>query len=203
LDEDLGKHPKEDGGIAVDKPEAGSSPLAEEARRLHDSWRHPSPEAPYPDRRIGWLAVGIAAAAVVLFVVLQTPATFDYDPSDPGLGQILGVISPLFAFAAAFVVGLVIVVVAAFRLIGLTVRRAGRAMLVGLVGGPFAYLAVLMASAPFVDAVDEALAQRVLGFLTFLCPVICGIGVTLIAAVLALRPARPGHHPGLRGWYSH
>ena len=191
-----------DGDIAVDDPEAQPTPMAEEARRLRASWLDPSPEAPHPSRRIGWLVVGIAALAVVLFVDLRTPDTLDVDPSDPGWGDVLVVISPFFALAAAFVVGLVVVLVAAFRLIGLTVRRAGRAMLLGLLGGPVAYFAVLMASAPLVGALGGAPQQRVLGFLTFLCPVICGIVVTLIAAVLALRPARSGQQ-GVRGWYPH
>jgi hypothetical protein len=185
----------------VDEPEAQPRPIAEEARRLRASWLDPPPDAPYPSRRIGWAAVGIAVGAVMLLAVRLMPVLSDVDPGDPGWGDIMVFVSPFFAIAAAFVVGLVLVVVSAKQLVGLTAGRAGRATMIGLIGGPLVYLAVLLVSASAIGTaagfagaigsaagidsaftVDGALSSPVLAFMTFVLPVICGIVVTLFAA---------------------
>ena len=171
--------------MAADEHDAQPTPMAEEARRLRASWLVPSSEASKPRRRIGWLAVGIAVGAVMLLAVRLAADTSDVDPGDPGWGDIAFFVSPFLAIAAAIVIGLVLVFVAALRLVGLTAGRAGRAVVIGLVGGPLIYLAVLIASAA---AVDETHSSQVLAFMTLVFPVICGIGVTLAAALVQPRP---------------
>jgi hypothetical protein len=63
-------------------------------------------------------------------------------------------------------------------------REASRAMVVGLVGGPIVYLAVLIAAA---SALDSAHSTRVEALVAFMFPAICGIGMTLIPALVPRR----------------
>jgi len=171
----------------MDEPEAELTPIAAEAQRLRASWRDPSldpsPEGPTPRRRIGWLAVSIAVGAVILVAtwLAADASSGSGDPHDPGWADIAFFVSPFIAIAAAVVVGLVLVVVAAMRLVGVTAGRAWKALLVGFVGGPVIYLAVLIAGASALDTVEST---RVLGLFTCVFPVLCGIGVTLIAALV-------------------
>jgi hypothetical protein len=80
------------------------------------------------------------------------------------------------------VFGLLLVIVAGLRLINLTTRRAFLALLLGLVGGPIAYL-VLFVVAGFGARV---LPVGILAVLTFLLPVASGIGVVSVAAFPSL-----------------
>jgi hypothetical protein len=169
----------------MDEPEAELIPIAEEAQRLRASWRQssvePSPLTPTPPRRIGWLAVWITAGTVMLLAFWLAADSTGGDPHDPGWADIAFFISPILAIAAATAVGLVLVFVAGMRLIGVKVGRAGKALAFGFVGGPVIYLVVLIAGA---SALDKAESTVVLALFVCVFPALCGIGATLIAAVV-------------------
>jgi len=107
--------------------------------------------------------------------------TSDIDPHDGGWADIAFFVSPFFAIAGAAVIGIVLIVVAATGLIGLPVRAAGGALVIGLIGAPVIYVAVLLATA---SAQDAARSSVVLAVMTYVFPVVCGIGATLIAAFI-------------------
>ena len=126
--------------------------------------------------------MAIAVGAVILFAVWLASDTRDIDPSDPGWADIAFFVSPILAFAAAFVIGLVLIVVSLLRLIDLRPARAAGAMVVGLIGAPIIYIVVLILAASALDGVQSS---AVLACVTFVVPAICGTTVTLIAALIA------------------
>jgi hypothetical protein len=176
---------KQDRDIDVDEPEVQPTSVADESRRLRASWldggsRTP-PESPRQRGRIGWLAVGIAVVALMLPAVWAAVETHDVDPNDSGWAEFAFLLSPFWAIAAAVVIGVVLIVVAAMRLIGLRTTSAAIAMGIGVVAGPVIYLAVLIASA---SALDSAQSSVLLAVITWVFPVVCGIGATLVPAFL-------------------
>lgn len=179
----------------MDDQQVETDTIAEESRRLSASWaaaRATSKPPPSPSRRrIGRIAVAISAFALIaLCAALVSDSLIGGvgDPKDGGWADIAFVISPFLAIACAFVVGLVLVVVAAFRLIDLTVRQAGGAMLVGMIVAPVLYVLALIVSASALDAVQSV---RVMAAFVAIWPAICGIGVTLISALVLHRRGRP------------
>jgi len=134
---------------------------------------------------VGWWVVAIAVGAVLLLAMWLAGDTSEIDPNDPGWGDIAFFVSPVLAFAAAFVIGLVLMVVAWLGLIDLTARIAGRAMLVGLISGPIIYFVIMVIT---VVALDESVpTSTTWAFLTLVVPTICGTGVTVIAALIGRR----------------
>jgi hypothetical protein len=125
------------------------------------------------------VAIGVSALTVFAAYVASSQAVGD--PSDPGVADIAFFISPIFAAGAAMVTGLLLVSVALLRLVDLTVGDAVLALGIGIFGGPLLYLIVLIASA---SALDAAKSIEVYAFVSFMVPVLCGIGVTLISALV-------------------
>jgi hypothetical protein len=172
--------------VAAHEPKAESSSIGgEEARRMRSHWTARASEPTPSGQRIGWLAVGIAACAVILLAAYLAISESGGDPSDPGWADIAFGIGPLFAIAAAFVIGLVLDVVAAMELLDLTVSRAAWAMVVGLVGAPVVYLAVLL-NAPF--GIEDSTREQ--AFMIFMVPAICGMSLTLIPALVLSKWSR-------------
>ena len=110
----------------------------------------------------------------------------DGDPNDPGWADIAFVVSPMLAALAGLMTGLMLAAMAALRLVNLSVARARRALKVGIVGGPIIYLAVLIAGTSALDAAQSADA---LAFVSFVVPTLCGIGTTVVAALVRRSPA--------------
>ena len=136
------------------------------------------------------MAVGISALAVLALSTAWDPdALFGGigDPKDGGWADVGFVISPFIAIASAFAVGLVLVVVAGLRLVDLSVGGAVKASLIGVVGGPVLYVVALVVSA---SALDSLSSVRVLAFFVFVWPAICGVGVTLVAALFLRQRAQ-------------
>ena len=190
-----------------------SRTLADEAQHLRERWRRapptfpekienvktiwreelrrpPRPPRPPSDRRIGWVAVAIAVGVLLaisvfglIWIVRDWGDTSGYDSEWWAYPAIIGL---FLACAAAFVVGIVVVVVAAVRLIRLTLGDAVRAMVIGFFGGPAVYyIAVTIAFAIVGDRlpVGGELLPVLAGLMMFVLPVICGSGVTLTVAV--------------------
>jgi len=62
-------------------------------------------------------------------------------------------------------------------LVDLTVGRSARAMVIGFIGGPLAYIVVL---AGFSGVLDEARTVPLDAFIGFVVSTICGIDITLL-----------------------
>ena len=186
-----------------------SRTLADEAQRVRELWRHapptfpekienvkaiwreelqrpPRPPRPPSDRRIGWVAVAIAVGVLLVISVVAVGRivrdwgdTSGYDSEFWAYPAIIGL---FLACAAACVVGIVVVVVAAVRLIRLTLGDAVRAMVIGFFGGPAVYFISFAIVADRLP-VDGGLLPAFVGLMMCVLPVICGSGVTLAAAV--------------------
>ena len=152
---------------------------------LPDSFCGYQPPKPLqPVRRIGWLVVGGGVSVLVLFGVYLVIILADLDPDDPGAADVLFVLSPMLAIVDAIVIGLLLTLVAARRLVPLTVARAVRALAAGVILGPLVYLTLLIFGASWLDAAHSGLIDAIFSSLV---PTICALGATLIAAV-ARRP---------------
>jgi hypothetical protein len=144
-----------------------------------------------PIRRIGWLVVGVGISVLMIVAVCLVIIQADADPDDPGAADVAFVLSPMLAIADAIVTGLLLVLMAARRLIPLTVARAVRALAAGVILGPLIYLTVLIVSASRLDAAHSGLTNAIFSYLV---PTICAVGVTLITALVR----RPGGPAGAR-----
>jgi hypothetical protein len=108
------------------------------------------------------------------------------DPNDPGWGDIAFFVSPMLAALIGLLTGLMLALVAALRLVNVSLARARRALVVGMIGGPIIYLAVLIA---VMAALDAAQSVSALAFVSFVVPALCGVGTTLVAALVPRSPA--------------
>jgi hypothetical protein len=112
---------------------------------LPDSfWAHEPPKALQPVRRIGWLVVGAGVAVLMAFAIYLVIISADLDPDDPGAADVLFCVSPMLAIVDAIVIGLLLTLVAARRLVPLTLTRAVRALVAGVILGPLLYLTLLI-----------------------------------------------------------
>lgn len=160
---------------------------------LPDSfWGYQPPKPLQPVRRIGWLVVGGGVFVLVVFAVYLAIILADLDPDDPGSADILFVLSPMLAVIDAIVIGLLLTLVAARRLVPLTVARASRALAAGVILGPLVYLTLLFVGASWLDAAHSGLIDAIVGSLV---PTTCALGATLIAAVIR----RPRGSQGIGG----
>lgn len=141
-----------------------------------------SPGRDSPRRRNGWRVVWIGIAGQVLVAVAVAVGLVG-DSSEPG-GQALATVAlflgPLFAAAAAFVTGSL--------LYATSVAHPKRAYYTGVIGGPAAYLVVFVTCAGLVDDAQSALVESLFAFVA---PVICGIGMTLLAVPFLPRRGSP------------
>lgn len=136
------------------------------------------------------------AVLIVLAVLASVVLLAGVDPADPGIWDVALFLSPLLAAAAALVVGSSLIVLAATRLIELSVLRAVAALILGLLGGPITYVLALLLVLPAVDELLRAPFRLrdtpiVLDAVyIFLVPVACGTASTLYAGS-KLRPRAP------------
>ena len=170
---------------------------ADEARRLGESGPPPPPPRPAesaPPSRVGRWAIVITAAAILLLAGWLAIDSMGDDPNDPGWVDVALFVSPILAAAAAFVMGLVLIIVAAAKLVRVTVGRTGLALVVGLVGAPILYFVIAIVIA-FVIGIDTVPTSFEWAVVTCIVPALCGTGVTLAAAsdIGRLRPA--GNRP--------
>jgi hypothetical protein len=160
---------------------------------LPDSfWAYEPPKALQPVRRIGWLVVGAGVSVLMVFAIYLVIISADLDPDDPGAADVLFFVSPMLAIVDAIVIGLLLTLVAARRLIPLTVTRAVRALVAGVILGPLLYLTLLILAASWLDTAHSGLIDAIFGALL---PTICALGATLLAAVIR----RPGGSHGTDG----
>ena len=163
----------------AERPQPAASP--KEVEPTHSYWNAPPPEPAPTGRRIGWLVVGIGAAGMVIFADFLGFSGPPSDPNDPGVADVAFFVSPIIAVIAAMATAAMLWVVGALRLADLSAYRARNALVAGALVGPMTYLAVLLATTP---TLDSAQSGRLDDFVSFVVPVICGIGATLIAALV-------------------
>jgi hypothetical protein len=134
-----------------------------------------------PARRTGWLVVAVGVAVLLAFAVYLAIDEADLDPDDPGAADVAFFVSPMLAMASAVVTGMLLLVVARFRMVSVDVSQAFRAMVVGFILGPITYLAFLIVIASPLDAAHSGVA---VAMVSFIVPTISGIGWTLGTAVI-------------------
>ena len=199
--------------IGVGEQEIEPTSIAEEAKRLHEKWsyrpweepssprtdvpREPVPTplpvemahsywtVPPPDpaptgRRIGWLVVGLGAVAIVSLGAYLAFSGPPIDPNDPGSADVAFFVSPFIAVLAAMAISALLWVVGSLRLADITAHRASRALVAGVLLGPLTYWALLL-------VMTSAQSGRLDGFVSFVVPTACGIGVTMATAVFSRR----------------
>ena len=94
---------------------------------------------------IGRLLIAVTLALLGVVAVHLTVTGFaGVDPDDPGMYDVATFVSPILAVAAALVTGLLLVILAWLRMIELSAGRALGALLLATVGGPIAYLILLV-----------------------------------------------------------
>ena len=133
-------------------------------------------------QRAGWLVVAagaIALGAVGVYLVAEALAV---DPSDPGLAQVGMVLSPLLAAGASVAIGIVLMVVAAFRLIDVALSRAAKATGLGCVVSPIAYVFCLLTFATALGSLYSDISWLPALFIGAL-PIVVGVAIVLGYAV--------------------
>ena len=164
----------------------------------------PNPIEPAPPRRAtplisartGWrvFKVGIAAQLLIAGSVAVLLAVDGGDPSDfPGELMLMGLL--FFAPGAAFLTAFLLAVLAGSQ--GRACPPTAdpvRALVLGIIGGPLAYLALFVACASLLD---DAGSVPLLAFFSFVVPTLCGIGFTLLGyPAWRLRPTKTLAPPG-------
>jgi hypothetical protein len=183
----------------IDQPSA--EPIAQESERLRDSWRtqptrpaslgasvDPAPSywtvparEPAPTgQQVGWLVVGAGAVGMVLLALFAATSGVPSDPNDPGVADVAFVVSPIIAIVAAIGTGLLLWLVGLLRLADVSVYRARNAFVVGAIVGPITYLVVLVVAA---SSLDSRQSGRLYDVVSLVLPTVCGVGVTLVAAL--------------------
>jgi hypothetical protein len=147
-------------------------------------WTPPEPEPPATGRRIGWLLVVIAAAAIVGFgAYLGLPESTD--PEDGGWGEIAFVVSPIIAFVAALAMSAVLWVVGLLRLADISVHRARDAAVGGGCLGPIVFLVILAVGSSTFDSMLNAGRGYVV---IFTLPIVIGV-ILALGGAIARRPS--------------
>jgi len=156
----------------------------------------PRETSPRISERTGWrvFKVGIAAQLLLASFVAVLAATDGGDPSDfPGELMLMGLV--FFAPGAAFLTALLLAVLAGSQ--GRACPPTAdptRALVLGIIGGPLAYLALFLACASLLD---DARSVPLDAFFAFVVPALCGIGLTLLGyPAWRLRPMKAPDPPG-------
>ena len=142
----------------------------------------PTANDPRDRSRAGWLVVAIGAVvlgAVGIYLVVEG---LKLDPSDPGFAEVGMFLSPLLAAGASVVIGIVLMVVAAFRLIDVALSRAAKATGLGCVVSPIAYVVFLLALADPLGSLYSDISwlpAMLIGAL----PIVVGVAIVLGYAV--------------------
>ena len=183
----------------IDQPRA--DPIAEESERLREGWRtqptrpasldasvDPAPSystaparEPAPTgRRLGWLVVGVGAIGMVSLALFAATSGAPSDPNDPGVADVAFVVSPIIAIMAAIGTGLLLWLVGMLHLADVSVYRARNAFVAGAIIGPISYLVILVVAVSFLDSRQSGRLDDVV---SLVLPTVCGVGVTLVAAL--------------------
>jgi hypothetical protein len=137
-------------------------------------------------RRVGWLIVALGVVALGVLGAYLVSSSLVIDPNDPGWAEVAWIVSPMLASGASLAIGILLMLVAAFRLIDVALSRAAKATGLGCIGAPVLYLISLLVLADFLDSLD-ADALWLLPLLIFALPIVMGIATVL--GVVMHRPA--------------
>jgi hypothetical protein len=158
-----------------------------------------SPRRPTPliSAQTGWrvFKVGIAAQLLIAGVFVVLAAVDGPDPNDGGWADLAFFGGPFLAAGAAFLTAILLAVLAGSQ--GRArppAADSGRAFVLGFIGGPLVYLALLMACASLLD---DARSVPLYAFFISVVPILCGIGFTLLGyPAWRLRPTKTPPPPG-------
>jgi len=137
---------------------------------------------PQDSPRAGWLIVVVGAIALGVSGAYLVRESLQIDPNDPGWADVAWVVSPILAAGASLAIGILLMLVAAFRLIDVALARAAKATGLGCIGAPIVYLACLFALAGVMDSADANL-WWLPPLLLFAMPIVVGIAIVLGYAV--------------------
>ena len=120
------------------------------------------------------------------------------DPDDPGWGEVAWLVSPFLAAGASVAIGVLLMLVAALRLVDVALSRAAKATAVGCVVAPVLFILGLLAAADFLDSLDAEASWQLPWFILAL-PIVVGI-VTVLGYVWMnttdrYRPRAGEHEP--------
>lgn len=136
----------------------------------------PSPER--RARRVGWVVVGIGVGLLGLVGAYLSVVTASSPMSSAGDGLVFLAISPALAAGTALATGLLLAVLAALRLIGISVGRALSSMTLGFIAAP-----VLWFLGSFLVFADNPSIWVGAAYVTMI-PIVLGVGTVLVTAVL-------------------
>ena len=132
--------------------------------------------------RAGWLVVAVGVVALGAAGVFLMAQALTVDPSDPGFAEVAWVLSPLLAGGASVAMGIVLMVVAAFRLIDVALSRAAKATGLGCVVSPIAYVFCLLTFATALGSLYSDISWLPALFIGAL-PIVVGVAIVLGYAV--------------------
>ncbi len=129
--------------------------------------------------RAGWLivAVGVIALGVLgVYLVINSIDFLASDPNGEGWPYIAWSVSPLLAAAAGVAIGILLMLVARFKLIDLELSRAAKATGLGCAGAPVVYVISMFVLVGFLNSLN---ALWLLPLLLFALPIVVGIATVL------------------------
>jgi hypothetical protein len=122
--------------------------------------------------------VALGAIALGAFGAYLVNWSGEVDQSDPGWPEAAWLIGPPLAAGASVAIGILLMLVAALRLIDVALSRAAKATGIGCIGAPFVYLLCVLALLYLVDSfhVDSGWLPPML---IFALPLVVGIATVL------------------------
>jgi hypothetical protein len=135
---------------------------------------------PRDPRRVGWLIVAFGAISLGVLGAYLGIEFEGIDPSDPGWAEVAWIVGPILAAGGSLVIGVVLMMVAALRLIDVALSRAAKATGLGCIGAPIVYLSCLLLLANSLDSLDANGAWQALApLLISALPIGVGIATVL------------------------
>ena len=143
-----------------------------------------------PPSRVGWLIVALGVTALGVLGAYLANDSMGIDPNDSGWAELAWFVSPMLAAGASLAIGILLMLVAAFRLVDVALSRAAKATGVGCLLAPVLFLISLAVLADFLDSLDPG-ASWPLPWFVFAMPIAIGIATVIVYVVRTTDRDRP------------
>jgi len=128
---------------------------------------------------VGWLLVALGVVALGVsgaYIAMNTENVVD--PKDPSFGLATWFVSPFIAAGSGVAIGVLLIVVAAFGLVDVEMRRAANAAGFGCIVAPVLYFITMMVLADFLESLEADAAWQLPWFI-YALPIVIGIATVL------------------------
>lgn len=133
-------------------------------------------------RHAGWLIVALGVIALGVLGAYLVINSLGVDPNGEAWPYLAWLVSPLLAAGAGVAIGILLMLVARFRLIDLALPRAAKATGIGCISAPFVYIVSLFALGQLWEWLDLAVSPdpgALWPLLIFALPIVTGIATVL------------------------